>query len=126
MTTANNDVFIFLLVSIDFWWKATKICLEGVNEKMFLLLVGLFHPPVVKTLYKLFQQVFVYNEAAPCTSHTSCTKVAILLLKDLSTLCVADICGIYFHLSVHSFYCNKFITSWTHLISPDDERSISH
>ena len=56
--------------------------------------------PVGKTLYKLCQQVFIYNEEAPCTSHTSCAKVAILLLQDLSTLCVADIYGIYFHLSV--------------------------
>ena len=71
-------------------------------------------PPVGKTLYKLCQQAFIYNEEAPCTSHTSCAKVAILLLQDLSTLCVADIYGIYFHLSVQSFYYNKFITSWTH------------
>ena len=32
--------------------------------------------------------------------HTSYSKVAILLLQDLSTLCVTDINGIYFHLSV--------------------------
>ena len=57
-------------------------------------------PPVGKTLYKLCQQVFIYNEEAPCTSHTSCAKVAILLLQDLSTLCVTDIYGIYFHLPV--------------------------
>ena len=67
-------------------------------------------PPVVKTLYtyihiyiyictyiyihiyytyikELCQQVFIYNEEAPCTSHT-CAKVAFLLLQDLSTLCV--------------------------------------
>ena len=42
---------------------------------------------------ELCQQVFVYNEEAPCTSHTC----AILLL---SNLCVTDIYGIYFHLSV--------------------------
>ena len=57
-------------------------------------------PPVGKTLYKLCQQVFVYNQEATCTSHASCAKVAILLLQDLSTLCVTDIYGIYFHLSV--------------------------
>ena len=45
---------------------------------------------------ELCQQGFIYNEEAPCTSHT-CAKVAILLL---STLCVIDIYGIYFHLSV--------------------------
>ena len=57
-------------------------------------------PRVGKTLYKLCQQVFVYNQEATCTSHASCAKVAILLLQDLSTLCVTDIYGIYFHLSV--------------------------
>ena len=35
-----------------------------------------------------------------CTSHTSCAKVAILLQELLSTLCVTDIYGIYFHLPV--------------------------
>ena len=53
---------------------------------------------------ELCQQVFIYNEEAPCTSDTSCAKVAILLLQDLSTFCVTDIYiyiyGIYFHLSV--------------------------
>ena len=49
---------------------------------------------------ELCQQVCRYNEEAPCTSHTSCAKVTILLLQDLSTLCVTDIYGIYFHLSV--------------------------
>ena len=57
-------------------------------------------PPVGKTLCKHCQQFFIYNEEAPCTSHTSCAKVAILLLQDLSTSCVTDIYGIYFHLSV--------------------------
>ena len=37
---------------------------------------------------ELCQEVFIYNEEAPCTSHTSCPKVAILLLQNLSTLCV--------------------------------------
>ena len=46
---------------------------------------------VVKNLYKLCQQVFIYSQEAPRTSHTSCAKVAILLLQDLSTLCVTDI-----------------------------------
>ena len=49
---------------------------------------------------ELCQQVYRYNEEAPCTSHTSCAKVTILLLQDLSTLCVTDIYGIYFRLSV--------------------------
>ena len=67
----------------------------------FLVGGGLPHPPPVgKTMYKLCQQVFIYNKEAPCTSHTSCSKVAILLLQDLSTLCVTDIYDIYFLLSV--------------------------
>ena len=49
---------------------------------------------------ELCQQVFIHNEEAPCTSHTSCVQVAILLLQDFSTLRVSDIYGIYFHLSV--------------------------
>ena len=77
---------------------------------------GVGFPPVGKTLYvyivhikhiiiyiyikEICQQIFIYNEEAPCTSHKSCAKVAILLLQDLRTLCVTDIYGICFHLSV--------------------------
>ena len=50
--------------------------------------------------YKISRQDFIYNEEAPCTSHTSCAKVTILLLEDLSTLLVTDIYVIYFRLSV--------------------------
>ena len=50
-------------------------------------------PPVEKTLHKLCQQFFIYHKEAPCTSHTSSPKVAILLLQDFSTLCVTDIYG---------------------------------
>ena len=68
-------------------------------------------PPLGKTKYiyiyiytyiQLCHQVFIYSEETACTSHTSCPcgKVAILFLQDLSTLCVTDIYGIYFHLSV--------------------------
>ena len=49
------------------------------------------------TMYKPCQQVSIYNKEALCTSRTSCAKVAILLLQDLSTLCVTDIYGVYFH-----------------------------
>ena len=67
----------------------------------------------------------IYSEDAPCISHTSCAKVDILLLQDLRTLCVTNIYGIYFHLSVQYLYYNKFISSWTHLIRPNDGRSVS-
>ena len=52
-------------------------------------------PPVGKALYELCQQVFVYNQEATSTSHASCAKVAILLLQELSTLCVTDIYMVY-------------------------------
>ena len=42
----------------------------------------------------------IYIYEAPCTLHKSWAQVAILLLQDLSTLCVTDIYGIYFRLSV--------------------------
>ena len=35
MTTAKNDVFIFLLGWIDFWWEGKKFGGEGVNEQIF-------------------------------------------------------------------------------------------
>ena len=49
---------------------------------------------------ELCQQFYIYNEEAQCTLNTSCAKVVILLLQDLSTLCDTYIYGIYFHLSV--------------------------
>ena len=88
-----------------------------------------FHIYILHITYtyikELYQQVFIYNEEAPCTSHTSCAKVAILLLQDLSTLCVTDVYGIYFHLSDQCSQYNKFITSWTCLIRPNDGRNFS-
>ena len=116
---------MFLLGRIYFWWKGIKIWLGGGEWANFLLLGDSSIRPVGKTLCKLCQQVFIYNEVAPCTSHTSCAKVAIILLQDLSTLGVTDIYGKYFHLSVQCLYYNKLITSWTHLIRPTDGRSIS-
>ena len=61
---------------------------------------------------ELCQQVFTCSEEAPSTSHTSCAKVAIVLLQDenLSTLCVTDVYGICFHLSAQCSYYNKCIT----------------
>ena len=102
MTTAKNDVFIILLGWIGFWWEGIKFGGEGVNKQIYCWLGDSLIPPVGKTLYKLCQQVFIYIEEAPCTSHTSSFKVAILNLQELSTLCVADIYGIYFHMSVQS------------------------
>ena len=89
MTTAKNDVFILLLGWTDFWWEGIKIWRGGGEWPNFWLVGGLPHPPppVGTTLYKLCHHVFIYNLEAPCISHTSCAKVAILLLQDLSTAC---------------------------------------
>ena len=101
MTTAKNDVFIFFdWVELTFGGREYKFGGERMNEQIFSLLGDSPIPPVGKILYKLCQQVFIYNEKAPCTPHTSCAKVAILLLQDLSTLCVTDIYGIYCVFSV--------------------------
>ena len=100
MTTAKKDVFIFLLRWIEFSWEGTKIWWGGSEWANFWLVGDSLIPPVGKTLYKLYQQVFIYNEKAPCTSHTSCTTMAILLLQDLRTLCFTDIYGIYCVVSV--------------------------
>ena len=82
-----------------------------VNEQIFCSWGDSPIPPVGKTLYKHCQQVFIYNEQGLRTSHTSCLKVAILLLQDLSTLRVTDIYDIYFHMSVQCLQYNKHITS---------------
>ena len=122
--SAKNDVFIFLLGWTDFWWGGNKNLVgRGEWANFWLVVVTFFIPPVGKALYiyiyiytyiyiyicftyytytyikRFSQQVFTYNEEPPFTSHTSCTKVAILLLQDLSNLWVTDIYGIYFHLS---------------------------
>ena len=56
---------------------------------------------------ELCQQVFIYNEEAPCTSDTSCAEVAILLLQDLSTFCVTDIYIYIWH--IFSLVCSVFV-----------------
>ena len=99
MTTAKNDVFIFYWVELTFGGRKQNFGGEGVNDQIFGWWDDSPIPPVGITLYKLCQQVFIYNEEAPCTSHTSCAKMAILLLQDLSTLRGTDIYDIY-HLSV--------------------------
>ena len=110
-------VLFFYWVELTFGGREQTFRGEGVNEQIFGLWEDSPNPPVRKTLYQLCQHVFIYNEEAPCTSHTSaiscsiscscswslyisCSKVAILLLQDFSTLCATDIYGMYFHLSV--------------------------
>ena len=96
MATAKNDVFIFFyLVELTFGGWESKLGGKGVNEQIFGWWGDSPIPPVGKTLNKLCQQVFIYYQKIQCTSHTSCAKVAILLLQDLGTLCVTDIYGIY-------------------------------
>ena len=67
MTTAKTDGFTFLLGWIEFWWEGIKIGGEGVNEQIFGWWEDSPIPPVGKTLYKLCQHVFIYNEEAPST-----------------------------------------------------------
>ena len=45
MNTAKNDVFVFLLGWIDFWWEGTKIWWGGGEWATFLLVGGLPHSP---------------------------------------------------------------------------------
>ena len=123
MTTAKSNVFNFFWVELNFggegiktWWGGRGG--EGAN----FWLVGCGTPPVPlvgKTFYiytytyikDLCQQVFIYNEEVPYTSHTSCAKVAILLLQDLSTLCVTDRYGIY----MFSFACSVSVRNTINL-----------
>ena len=109
---------------INIWWGR-----RWGNEQIFGWWVGLPHRPsredpiyiymyIYKYIYiyiynfhiyilhitytyikELYQQVFICNEEAPYASHT-CAKVTILLLKDFSNLCVTDIYGTCFHLSL--------------------------
>ena len=74
---------------------------------------------------ELRRQVSLCDEEVSCTSYTSLAQVAILLLQDFSTLCVTDIYGIYFRLSVQCLQYNKCIIPWIYLIRPNDGRSIS-
>ena len=73
-----------------------------------------FHIYILHITYtyikELYQQVFIYNEEAPCTSHTSCAKVAILHLQDL-TLCVSQIYIVY------TFTCLFGVCNTTNLSS---------
>ena len=103
MTIANNDV-IFLLGWIDFWWEGIKIWLGGGEWANFWLVGGLPHPPSREILYKLCQQVFIYNEEAPWTSHTSCAKVAIWSNCKISAHCVSQIYMVYIFTCLFSFY----------------------
>ena len=85
----------YFFIGLTFGGRESKVGGEKLNEQIFGCWGTPPSPPVGKTLYKLCQQVFIYNEKAPCTSHTSCAKVAILRLQDLSTLRATDIYGIY-------------------------------
>ena len=102
----------FYLVELTFRGEGIKIWWGGGNEQIFGWWGDSPYPPSRENLVygyytyytytytkELCQQVFIYNEEAPCTSYTSCAKMVILLLQDLSTLCVTDIYSIYFHLS---------------------------
>ena len=59
---------------------------------------------------ELCQQVFIYNEEAPCTSHTFYAEVATLLLQDLSTVCHRYVWYIF------SLVCSVFIIQYIYHI----------
>ena len=96
-------VLFFYWVELTFGGREWKFGGEGVSEQIFGLWEDSPIPPVGKTLYQLCQHVFTYNEEASCTSHTSCAKVANLLLQGFTTLCVTDI-YIYIYM-VYIFTC---------------------
>ena len=52
---------------------------------------------------ELCQKIFIYNEEALCTSHTSCAQVVTSLLLDTSTLCVKYMWYIF------SLVCSVFV-----------------
>ena len=142
MTTAKTDCFIFLLGWIDFWWKGMKIWWGGGEWANFWFVGGLPHPPsrknpvsTLSTCFYIQRRSFMHIPYIMCQSgqltsarfhHFVCHRyiyiyIYIYIYKY----------GIYFHLSVQCLQYNKFITSWTCLIKPNDERcifqkSISH
>ena len=81
---------------ISGWWGRETLPPSCLHQFIFLNI----YIYIYIYIKELCQQVFIYNEEAPCTAHASCAKVAILLLQDLSTLCLTDIYGICFHVSV--------------------------
>ena len=86
--------------------------LQEVGMSKFWLVRGTYTYVLYIYIYKrLCQQVFIYNDEAFCTSHTSCAGVAILLLQDLNTLCVTYI---------------YMVCIFTYLFSVRDTIHISH
>ena len=98
---------------IKIWWQNDQIfgCwgtppIPSVGKTLYVCIYIYIYYYTYDTCYtytyikELCQQVYIYNKEAQCTLNTSCAKVVILLLQDLSTLCDTYIYGIYFHLSV--------------------------
>ena len=48
---------------------------EGMSIYIYIYIIHVVH--IATYIKELCQQVFIYNEEAPLTSHTSCAKVAI-------------------------------------------------
>ena len=122
MTTAKSNVFNFIWVELNFcgegiktWWggrggRRSKFLAGGVrNSSRPLSRENFLY--TYTYIKELWQQVFIYNEEVPYTSHASCAKVAILLLQDLSTLCVTDRYGIY----MFSFVCSVSVRNTINL-----------
>ena len=119
---------LFLLGWIDFWWGGNKNSVGRWGGGMSRFSAGggdSPHPPSMENLIYIYiyiyinytyytyytytylkelcQEVIIYNEEALCTSHTSCAKMAILLLQELSTLYVSYICYMF------SLVCSVFV-----------------
>ena len=99
---------------IDFWWRGNKNLVGGIFARggmsKFWLVRGTYTYVLYIYIYKrLCQQVFIYNDEAFCTSHTSCAEVAILLLQDLNTLCVTYIYIWYVFSLVYSVFVIRYI-----------------
>ena len=88
----------------------------GGDEQIFGWRGGLIRVYYTYTYIKeLCQQLFIYNEEAPCTSHTFYAEVAILLLQDLSTLCVTDIYMVYIFTCLFSVYDTIHLSHHEHV-----------
>ena len=89
---------------IDFWWEEIKIWWGEGEWANFWLVVGFPHPPVGKTLYKLCQQVFIYNEHH--RHHVPrwpsyCCKIWVLCVSQIYMVyiftCLFSVCNTIYH-----------------------------
>ena len=90
LATAKNDVFIFYWVDLPFDGTGKKFGGEGVNEQIFGWLGDSPIPLVGKNLYKLWQQVFIYNKKF-CAHHIHHAPKWPSYFCNVWALCVSQI-----------------------------------